>query len=119
MQYDAQCHCGAISWTTSQSPDWITECNCSFCRSAGVRWAEPPRQSIQIIEADNARSAYIWGDKTLAFIFCRHCGCYTHWESLDSDSDRLKLNFALCDPAMTAHLKIRQFDGADRFEYLD
>ena len=63
---------------------------------------------------------YVWGDETLAFVSCKACGCTTHWESLDQEtSPRMAVNCAMAEPADIAGLRIRHFDGAESWRYLD
>ena len=67
-----------------------------------------------------ATLGYSWGDKSLAFHTCRTCGCTTHWEPLDpSPQSRMAVNCRMSDPAAIAGLRIRNFDGADSWKYLD
>jgi hypothetical protein len=55
--------------------------------------------------------------KSLAFHSCRTCGCTTHWEG-QRDS-RMAVNCRMADPAAIAALRIRRFDGADSWAFLD
>ena len=70
--------------------------------------------------AANATLAYVWGDKSIAFRTCRNCGCTTHWERLDPEpNSRMAVNCRMADPGQIAGLRIRHFDGADTWSYLD
>jgi hypothetical protein len=70
--------------------------------------------------AEDATIAYVHGDRTLAMHTCRTCGCTTHWIALDSDeSSRMAVNFRMCDPDDISDIAVRQFDGADTWQYLD
>jgi len=114
------CHCGAVRFEFGDQPQWLTRFNCSFCRRAGVLWAYAERNRIALNFEANATSRYIWGDKTLAFHICKICGCTTHWESLEPDKNpRMAVNCALAEPGDIAGLRVRNFDGADSWSYLD
>ncbi len=114
------CHCGAVRWTYPRRPDWLNQCNCSYCRRAGGLWAYADVQEISIDAAPDAAIRYSHGDRMLAFVSCATCGCTTHWESLNPEEHpRMAVNFAMADPADYAGVRIRHFDGADSWTYLD
>jgi len=113
------CHCGAVRFEL-QTPKWLTRCNCSICRRLGALWAHADASEVSLLRAPDATFGYAWGDKTIAFHSCRTCGCTTHWESLRPDrSTRMAVNGNLSDPDDIAGLRIRHFDGADRWAFLD
>ncbi|MBW8813259.1 MAG: GFA family protein [Caulobacterales bacterium] len=114
---EAVCHCGAARLSAPQAPSVVTECNCSICRRTGARWAYySPRE---VILPDGARTeAYVWGDRMLAFHRCRTCGCLTHWQSLDGARDRMAINARMMDLDWDK-VRIRPFDGANTWAYLD
>ena len=63
---------------------------------------------------------YVWGDKTLRTVRCRNCGCVTHWEPLQpKPNSRLAVNARNFDPSALGSVRIRRFDGADTWKYLD
>jgi hypothetical protein len=64
-------------------------------------------------------SKYAWGDKTLAYVRCKHCGCVAHWEPLDPKLClRMAVNIRNFDPK-AFDVPIRRFDGADTLGYID
>ena len=64
--------------------------------------------------------AYTWGDKTIEFYHCRRCGCLTHYESVDKhESSRIAVNTRMLPPEKVANIKVRTFDGAETWRYLD
>jgi hypothetical protein len=114
------CHCGAIRFTLAATPAWLTRCNCSYCRRAGALWAHAGRDTIAVAYDPAQAIRYIWGDKTLAFVSCKVCGCTTHWENLDEAADaRMAVNCNMADPAGIEGIRIRHFDGADSWQFLD
>jgi hypothetical protein len=62
---------------------------------------------------------YVWGDRTLAFHRCKVCGCHTHWWPLQPDNDRMGVNARLMAPDVYAAARVRPFDGADTWKFLD
>ena len=64
-------------------------------------------------------ATYRWGDNMMDFHRCATCGCATHWWPIDPTADRLGVNARLMDPAVVAAARIRRFDGADTWKFLD
>jgi len=117
---EGSCHCGAVSFTYPKQPAWLTNCNCSVCRRYHTLWAYAKVSEISLRAEDDATIAYVHGDKTLAMHSCRTCGCTTHWIGLDKDlSAKMAVNFRMCDPDVLTDIKVRIFDGANSWEYLD
>ena len=117
---EGSCHCGAVKFVYPRRPDYLTDCNCSVCRRYHTLWAYAKKCEISIHAADDATIAYIHGDKTLAMYSCNTCGCTTHWIELGSDeSSRMAVNIRMCKPEDIAGIRVRHFDGADTWEYLD
>ena len=112
------CHCGAVTYTFNDTPEWTTSCNCSICRRLGTLWIYSPATNIQI-EAKDGTIAYSYGEQNLAFHSCKTCGCTTHWKSLKDPSGRMAVNLKLADPQVIAKIPVRQFDGANTWKYLD
>lgn len=117
---DGSCHCGAIRYTATEKPEWLTRCNCSLCRRTAGLWAHSTREKIKLSYAKEDAIHYVWGDKCLATVSCKHCGSTTHWENLDpAPTARMAVNFNMADPAVVKGFRVRLFDGADTWEYLD
>ena len=114
------CHCGNISFQTTENPSWLTDCNCSICRRVAALWGHLPIASVSI-EKKGETIAYVQGDKTLAIHSCVSCGCTTHWENLDPASGEpiMAVNFRMCSNEDIARHRIRKFDGADTWSFLD
>jgi hypothetical protein len=114
------CHCGTVSFVLDEQPEWLTECNCSICRRIGAIWAHSAIANITIEAPPESTNAYIQGDKSLAIHTCKTCGCATHWESLGGDDNaHMAVNCRMIEPSILSDLKIRPFDGADTWTYLD
>lgn len=114
------CHCGTITFSVPGEPAWLTACNCSICRRIAALWAYYPRREVEISSPAGGSIEYVHGDRTLAVHTCRRCGCTTHWLGLDpAPGARMAVNFRMCDPADMADIRVRHFDGAETWEYLD
>jgi hypothetical protein len=82
-------------------------------------WAhvDPDRAAVSCEQ--DATAAYVWGDKTLALHHCRTCGCVTHWTPLDPTLRRMAVNCRMAAPEDIASIRVRHFDGADTWAFLD
>jgi len=115
------CHCGAVAFEVRNPRDFLTVCNCSICRRTRALWLHCERKDADVRYAPDAVIRYVWGDKMLSLISCKTCGCTTHWEGLGEQTgeSRMAVNAALADPADVDSFRVRHFDGADTWEYLD
>ena len=115
----ARCHCGAITLTLQQRPREITECNCSLCRSTGVRWAYLPRSELGILPAAGLTDSYAWNGRHVDFHRCRTCGCVTHWVPRDAGREQRGVNANLLPQEVFAAARLRHRDGAGSGDYTD
>jgi len=117
---EASCHCGAVKFQVPKPPDHLVACNCSLCRKIGQLGASYHPGEVRFSAGEGTTIAYIQGDRTIAMHHCPVCGCNTHAAGLgEYAADWMKVNARLFDPAEIAHVRIRHFDGADRWEFLD
>ena len=114
------CHCGKVNFELLIQPLALTECNCSICHRIGAIWAYADYSEIKITCDEKDLINYVWGDKMMAFCTCKNCGCTTHWKNLDIDNySRMAVNVRMIGSQDIEDIPIRQFDGADSFEYID
>lgn len=116
--YQGECHCGKVGFEIAEEPSWLVNCNCSICRRLAPLWGHI--ESSAFSRSGNGKTiSYMHGDLTLAFHTCSSCGCTTHWENRSADSTHMAVNFRMCRPETIAQFRIRLFDGADTWEFLD
>ncbi len=116
----ATCHCGDIRVTVPRKPRRLTSCNCSICHRLGTLWAYYPAGNVKIEAKRGAMDEYIWGDKMLKFVRCKKCGCVTHWASLIVTKDsRMGVNARGFERTAIEGIRVRRFDGADTWKFLD
>ena len=116
----ASCHCGAVQLEITREPKSLTECNCSICRRIRALWAYYTQNSVRITAALEALAAYTWGDKTIEFFHCKSCGCTTHYESMEkTGNSRMAVNARMMQSEDIASVRIRKFDGAVTWKYID
>jgi hypothetical protein len=117
---EATCHCGAVRIRVPALPDYLIDCNCSICRRNGALWALYPCGSIEIAADPSSVTEYVWGSATIRTMHCRTGGSTTHWLPLIMPSDgNGGVNARLFDSSLVRGLRIRRFDGADTWTYLD
>ena len=115
---EASCHCGAVRIEVAVPPAQLTSCNCSLCRRLGVLWAYYRPAQVRIAQGAGTTVPYVQGDRTLAMHHCPTCGCVTHWESLTC-ADRRAVNARLMQERDIEGVRVRGFDGAATWTYLD
>lgn len=114
------CHCGTVQIELAKKPRSVTQCTCSICHRYGAQWVYCTRKTASVSCEPDAVIAYRWGDESLEFFHCRHCGCLTHYESIEKDEDsRIAVNARMLRPKDIADVRVRTFDGADTWKYLD
>lgn len=116
----ASCHCGAVSLEIDEKPESLTECTCSICHRLAAQWAYYTRLQVRVIDPQGLSTAYLWGDKCIEFYHCGVCGCTTHYESVDKGPDsRIAVNTKTMRPQDVAGIRVRKFDGASTWKFLD
>lgn len=125
MSIITSCHCGNVKITFNDTPEWLTKCNCSICSKLGAIWAHSEIDNISIDMSENSTLRYIRGEGIIAFHSCKKCGCTTHWENLQKpnvetgEGINMAVNMQLLEPKNLNNFRIRNFDGADSWSYLD
>ena len=116
----ASCHCGAVEIQVARRPRLLCDCNCSICRRYGILWAYYRRKSFKLLRGRRRLASYLWGKRTLKFFHCRSCGCVTHYEmARRRPGSAVAVNARLMDPEIITRTRIRRFDGAKTWKYLD
>lgn len=114
------CHCGAVTIALPSAPVKATNCNCSLCRRIAGLWAYFPWGSVRIGGHPEHTREYVWGDRTLRTVRCAHCGVATHWEPLVPAPGQMHgVNLRNFDPALLDGVRIRRFDGAVSWTFVD
>lgn len=118
---EGSCHCGAIRWEYCLKPEHLVVCNCSLCRRINGLWAYGTISSIRVICAPNSLISYVQPEATLAMHSCKNCGSTTHYTSIPNTdpNSRVAVNMAMAAPADIADIRVRHFDGADSWQFID
>lgn len=116
---EASCHCGNVRLVIAATPVQVTACNCSICRRLAILCAYVAPHDVTITMTVPTVT-YLWGDKCMAYHHCPICFCTTHWQGIGPDyMDRMAVNARLLPLDVQSRLRIRRFDGADTWTYLD
>jgi len=116
----ASCHCGAVRIEIARKPRVLSRCNCSICRRYAALWAYGTPKTIRVMAAPGALAAYRWGDQTIDFCFCATCGCLTHYQGTGKTREnRIAVNMRMAEPEAIAAIRVRTFDGADTWRYIE
>lgn len=113
------CHCGAVQIQVPRKPRRLTSCNCSICRRQAGLWGYFEPSQVKITARRGAIAHYVWGDKCLRLCRCATCGCVTHWQPTKPGGNRMGVNFRNFDPAIIETIRVRRFDGASTWKFLD
>jgi len=113
------CHCGAVQIQVASKPRRLTSCNCSICRRNGGVWGYYDPSKVKVLARKGDLARYAWGDKCLRFVRCANCGCVMHWEPTDRSKKRMGVNFRNFDPSIIESTRVRRFDGAKTWKFLD
>lgn len=116
----ASCHCGAIRIEVTRKPSVLRQCTCSICRRYGALWAYYTRKTARVLSPPAAAKPYVWNDGVIEFYHCKTCGCLTHYEATKKAEDsRIAINCRMMAPGAIAGIKVRTFDGAETWKYID
>lgn len=113
------CHCGAVRIQVPRKPRRLTSCNCSICRRQAGLWGFYEPSQVTVTARKGALDRYVWGDKCLSLCRCATCGCVTHWLPIAPDLNRMGVNFRNFDPSAIESIRVRRFDGAETWKFLD
>ncbi len=120
MPLTGECICGSVRFELKKDPRWLVDCNCSACRKLGALWAHMHVEDVVLHCSPSDTLCYTRGDANIGFHSCILCGCTTHWEGLTvQNEDRIVFNMKLVPEKEIARLRIRPFDGAVSWKYLD
>jgi len=71
------------------------------------------------VQMEGETDFYMWGDRSLRLHRCKVCGNVTHWSPVDPALERMGLNARLMPPEVLKAARVRKFDGADTWTFLD
>jgi hypothetical protein len=110
------CLCGRVRVTTSKSPDYVNECNCTLCAKAGARWAYFDPAEVSVEGETGAHRREDKADPFAEVHFCMRCGSTTHFVLTPSavakfGNTLMGVNARLADDSELVGVELRYPDG--------
>lgn len=116
---EATCHCGASKASAAKKPEFLLDCNCSLCRRYKPLWAYYEGSQVEI-ECEAPLLVYSWGKKRITFHFCSNCHSLLHNSSESKEGHRkIGVNARMASTESISTVRVRNFDGADTWEFVD
>ena len=119
-----KCHCGNVEISLDRLPASLTSCKCSICNRLGALWGyyNPGEVTVQVRNGTTVE--YQWGDENIIFHHCPICGCATHYTTTEKlknehNEERVGINFRIFSLEEIKEIKVKRFDGANTWKYLE
>lgn len=114
------CHCGNVKLSIPYLTDTGTTCTCSICFRYGSIWGYFTESQVRVEVKEGELRPYSHGDKLINFNHCSICGCLTHYTSTSpTEESRLAVNYRMFSSDIVSKMKVRVFDGADTWQFLE
>jgi hypothetical protein len=108
------CHCGAVTLNVERKPEYLNDCNCSFCRKLGVLWGYFETDEVTVVGETAVYTRQDRDQPAVRAHFCATCGCTTHWSPMPHIAqERMGANMRLFDPADLIGVEHRFPNGRD------
>lgn len=113
----ASCHCQSVCISVATKPEYINDCNCSFCANSGAIWGYYDSSQVAII---GETISYCRSDRenpAVQIHSCKTCHATTHWTLTDGykaqnkDADTMGVNMRLWDEGLLSGVELRFPDG--------
>lgn len=112
--YQASCHCGAVTFRVSTEAPIAKalRCNCSICSRKGAPMSNEvfDKAELQIEAKPDDLGLYQFGAKTAKHFFCHKCGIYTFHETARFPG-KYRVNLGCIDELDSVNLPFDVFDG--------
>lgn len=110
------CLCGKVRIILSKRPEFINECNCTFCSKSGARWAYFHPSDVGIEGTTTGYSRRDKEEPAAEVQFCANCGSTTHFVLTPSAISKfgnvqMGVNMHLADEGDLAGIELRYPDG--------
>ena len=110
------CLCGQVRIETLKRPDFINECNCTFCSKSGARWAYFHPSDVTVEGPTKGYSRKDKEDPAAELHFCPACGSTTHFILTKSavakfGNVQMGVNVRLANERDLAGIELRYPDG--------
>lgn len=76
IEYNGECHCGAVKFKFESVITELTTCDCSICIRKNALMLKVHESEFKLITGENNLTEYQFHTKTARHYFCRTCGIY-------------------------------------------
>jgi hypothetical protein len=118
MTLKGRCHCGAIQFEVSRTPESVTQCNCSICYKKGALHAYYKPAEFRLTTARDRVSTYQWNDYMVEHHHCSVCGVPAYSEmpgfadgKVDYDNPKVSVNARLFEDFDVEALPVVRVNG--------
>jgi len=110
------CLCGQIRIEIDRKPDYVHDCNCSFCTRAGALWGYFHPSEVRVEGEAETWYREDKDDPAALLASCGTCGAATHWTLTESAAAKfgnslMGVNMRLADERDLAGVELRYPDG--------
>lgn len=106
------CHCKKVRFEVSADTSSAMACNCSICSKKGTLLSFAPEEQFKLISGEGDLSDYLFGEKTIHHLFCKHCGVTSFARGATPDGKKMvAINVRCLDDFTMPEVKINEFNG--------
>ena len=109
---EGSCECGGVRIELDDTPEDVTECNCSICRRYAALWSYFNPNRVRILPPEDATTIHMRGKRWIEFHHCKVCGCVTHWSPALKGFPRMGVNMRMFPPEIVRPIKVVLCDAA-------
>jgi hypothetical protein len=106
------CHCGAVTITLADKPEYLFDCDCSNCSKHGALWGYFAPADVKV-SGKTVSYTHPERERPSSNIhFCGTCGCTTHWSpTVHISQDMMGANMRLFDSEELSGIPLHFPDG--------
>lgn len=109
----ASCQCGAVHVEIAHKPEYINDCNCSFCRKSGAIWGYYKEADIKVTGETSSYHRRDLERASIAQHFCKVCGTCSHWAVREDLLDDPEIQKRHAEAVHQCGVNMRLFEMAD------
>ena len=112
MKYNGGCHCGKVKYEVDMNLETALSCNCSICTKRGSLLGFAPESNFKLLAGENDLTEYLFNQKSIRHLFCKHCGILSFAKSAAPDGTPIAaINLRCLEGVDIDKLKIQHYDG--------
>jgi len=108
--YDGACHCGAVAFRVQVEEHEAIACDCSICLKKGYLHLIVEPDAFELVQGEEALTAYRFGTGIAVHRFCRTCGIHPFYTPR-SHPDAIDVNVNCLAPEVIERFSVKPFHG--------